>query len=937
MSVLYENHRKFNFGDSYLDPAVSLRFVAYNPVLFEDKWRLYVAGLDASYKNHAVSAAAATEILSNKADTSVFFLAEDAQGNVMGGIRFIGPLKDATLSTTRQEMQLSPELPDLIRAIEGHLEEGIIEIKGLWAKGASITGASLAAALIRTVRPAMDLAGTHHAYASYAKHIADSVDTCGGQDFYLCPVPYPDERYSTVGIHFSKDSIVENSSPTARPSYTAQDTPDAPSQELLDQIYRPLVLDADADLSFLSPTTHHTDHLAPQQDQLREVYDLPDSVLNEPTRLVYYPWAHTVVKLLGPRAFAALRLERNRNKITRPEQARLRARSVAIIGASAGHAIAYTIAQEGLAGSLRIADFDDVELSNLNRIPASVSDLGLNKSVVLSRRIAELDPYLCVELFPDGVDENSIAGFLHGIDIVVEECDSLDIKVLVREHAKRLHIPVLMETSDRGTLDVERYDLEPDRPLFHGRLGGVASSDLKGLSLADRGPYVIRIMGTDTMSPRTLASLLEIDHTLGGWPQLGGDIALGAATMAAALRRLGSSDDIRSGRVQIDIDSQLDLLSEAPYDPSFLEGLALPAPTDPEDPTLSAPHQVADAARRAPSGGNIQAWRFELSSHALDVFTRPERSTNAMDIKYRGTYVAAGAALLNARARASELGILGHVTSFPEGLSSKKVATLSFGNSSDPGLSSLSAYINARVTNRRRPHPGKRPIDQATLHDLDGAAGAEGVTLRLITDEDVLSSLATQIAEADQLRFLLPEVHGAMMEELSWPGRDPLTSGLDVRTLEMDLATLSSFAVMARPDVMGELSSWKAGAALASNTYKAISASSALAILSVTRDGPRGYLKGGQGLERLWLEATKAALCVQPTVPLFLYADSEEDLLSLGGSRHVDDLGRRQKRFLDEIDIADTEVPIMVMRLFYADPPSVRSIKHPLSIVLATP
>jgi hypothetical protein len=35
-------------------------------------------------------------------------------------------------------MQLSPELPDLIRAIEGHLEEGIIEIKGLWAKGTQI-------------------------------------------------------------------------------------------------------------------------------------------------------------------------------------------------------------------------------------------------------------------------------------------------------------------------------------------------------------------------------------------------------------------------------------------------------------------------------------------------------------------------------------------------------------------------------------------------------------------------------------------------------------------------------------------------------------------------------------------------------------------------------------------------------------------------------
>ena len=39
----------------------------------------------------------------------------------------------------------------------------------------------------------------------------------------------------------------------------------------------------------------------------------------------------------------------------------------------------------------RLADFDRVELSNLNRIPATVFDLGINKAVATARRIAELD------------------------------------------------------------------------------------------------------------------------------------------------------------------------------------------------------------------------------------------------------------------------------------------------------------------------------------------------------------------------------------------------------------------------------------------------------------------------------------------------------------------------------------------------------------------
>jgi molybdopterin/thiamine biosynthesis adenylyltransferase len=925
---------KLNFGDSYIDTDTSLRITAYHPELFADKWRLYVDGLHASYQAYGVSSACSAELLGATPDTSLFFLAEDSSGNVLGGIRFVGPLKDLSQSATVAEMSESPQLQDLADAMSSHIPFGLIEIKGLWALGTVKTGASLLPPLVRTVRPAAALLGAAHAYASYADRLTPQVRDCGAQDFYLTPVPYPDERYATVAVHFDLASLVANSSDDSKLAYATQDNAE-PAQGLLDNVYRPLILDAGDTLTTLPDSVRLVDHFSAQQAQLEELIELPASLRTEPPRLIYYPWSGLVVKLLGPRAFATLRLERNRNKITKSEQARLRSRSVAVVGASAGHAIAYALAQEGLAGTIRVADFDTVELSNLNRIPATVADLGLNKSVVLARRISELDPYLNVEVFTSGVTEDTIAAFLHDIDVVIEECDSLDVKLLVREHAKRLGIPVLMETSDRGTLDVERFDLEPDRPLFHGRLGDVASSDLKGLSLADRGPHVIRIMGTDTMSAAALASLLEVDRTLGGWPQLSGDIALGAATMAAALRRLGSANDLSSGRVQVDLDAHLDQLSEAPYDASLLAGLSLPLPTDPEDPGLSPLLQVVDAARRAPSGGNTQPWRFELSPDALDIFIAPERSTNSMDVRSRGTFIAAGAALFNARVRASALGLLGSVTTFPSGLLAKNVARLTFSDGDDPALSTLNPFIGSRHTNRRPPVP--RLFDPTLSAPLIDAAASEGVTLRLVTDPGDVASLAKQIAEADQLRFLLPLVHESMMEELCWPGRDDLSSGLDVRTLEMDAGAMASLAVLSRPDVMNELRSWKAGSALAAHTYKTVSASSALAVLSVTRDGARGYLRGGQGLERFWLRATQLGLSAQPVAPVFLCADSEDDLLTLCGPRHLDDLQARQTRFLSELDLDDTEVLVMVLRLFYADAPNATSIRRPLSQVMASP
>ena len=170
------------------------------------------------------------------------------------------------------------------------------------------------------------------------------------------------------------------------------------------------------------PFLFEIDKLAQQTAQLTTLVPaLKDRDLDPDPRWVYYPWRKTLVHVLGPRPFAVLRLNRNRNKITRDEQARLAGLCIGIVGLSAGHAIAHTLALEGLAGELRLADFDTLELSNMNRIPATLLDLGVNKAVATARRIAELDPYLEVTVQQEGITTENIASFLHGLDLVIEE------------------------------------------------------------------------------------------------------------------------------------------------------------------------------------------------------------------------------------------------------------------------------------------------------------------------------------------------------------------------------------------------------------------------------------------------------------------------------------------------------------------------------------
>jgi len=517
---------------------------------------------------------------------------------------------------------------------------------------------------------------------------------------------------------------------------------------------------------------------------------------------------------------------------------------------------------------------------------------------------------------------------LDGLDLVIEECDSLDVKLLVREEARQRHIPVLMETSDRGLLDIERFDLEPERPIFHGLLPGLHSSDLAGLTIQQKAPYVLRMLGAADVSSRGAASLLEVGDTLTGWPQLGSDVTLGAASAAAAVRRLGLAGDLPSGRVRIDVEEALGRLAPVELEPEVEFDLFSPTEDAPLPEGADPIELILDSARRAPSGGNIQPWRFEADADAIRMYLVPERTTT-MDVAHRGSYVALGAALFNARATAAALKLLGPVHVLPEGRSSHLVATMEIGTSTDRDLASLEPGIRQRVANRQI---GKKAsLDESVAESLFRAAQREGARLHLTTERKQIDALAAQLAHSDRLRFLTPTLHREMVGELRWPGPDSLEEGLDVRTLELSPPELAALELLRRPDVMGHLAEWRTGQALGARTRMAVGSSSAVAIVTVPKADAASYMRGGAAVERVWLTAERHGLAVQPVSPVFLYAVDDQDFLELGGQRHMDALYGLSERFRNLWDLDEEERVALVLRISHAQSPSFRSARFPLS------
>jgi molybdopterin/thiamine biosynthesis adenylyltransferase len=685
-----------------------------------------------------------------------------------------------------------------------------------------------------------------------------------------------------------------------------------------------LEVDAPADSAILErlqadPSVEFLDHRDAQLASLRGLRPPPDAELvAEPGRWAYYPWRRTVVAVLGPRGFRAVRLDRNRNNITTGEQARLGALRIGVAGLSVGHVIAHTLAAQGMCGQLRLADFDHLELSNLNRVPATVFDLGLNKAHVAARRIAELDPYLPVEVLASGLTFDTVDEFVEGLDILVEECDSLEMKAVLREGARARGIPVLMATSDRGIVDVERFDREPGRPILHGLLGGLDVGLLPGMSSREKIPHILRHLEAERLSPRTAASLVEIDRSLSTWPQLASDVVLGASVLAEAVRRIGLGEDLRSGRTRIDVRWALSQVDEPDMAGDQRRGPVVQQ----ELPTLpGVAGIIAGAAMRAPSGGNVQPWQIEAAPTGIAISVAPEH-TSAMDVGFRGSAVALGAALLNARIAAAAHQVLGPVSFTDDDEGAPLRAVMRLGDSGDHSLAHLFDVMLERETNRR--HGSAHRIAEDTVGLLYTAARREGARLHLLTAGDDIAKAATILAASDRTRYLTPQLHKEMVAELRWPDDADPDTGIDVRSLELDAGQLAMLGILRRADVMAHLAQWEAGSALGEDTRDRILGSSAVAVISVAGHELRDYARGGSAVEAVWITAQQRGLSVQPVSPVFLYARGRAELDALSPS-FGGELEQLQSEFQDLALTSSEESVVLVLRFATSAPASVRS------------
>ncbi|MEM9053293.1 MAG: Rv1355c family protein, partial [Bacteroidota bacterium] len=613
---------------------------------------------------------------------------------------------------------------------------------------------------------------------------------------------------------------------------------------------------------------------------------------------VYYEWSNRLVHLLPENEFIEVRTNRNHYKISPAEEEVLSSKKVGLIGLSVGQSVAVTMAMERGFGELRLADFDSLELTNLNRIRTGVHNLGLSKVISVAREIVEIDPFLNITCFTDGLTEDNLSDFFHkggDLDLLIDECDGLDMKIIARWKAREMKIPVVMEASDRGMVDVERFDLEPERPLLHGMVEDLSPEKLKTLETnEDKIPYMLAIVGADTISTRAKASMLEIGETITTWPQLASAVTLGGGITADVVRRIFLDHYHESGRYYVDVE---EIIGNKNVPDAQRTEVHSPTPNQDfgELPTANSKVKIPDhsleeiinSACHAPSGGNLQPWKWTSSGNVLQLKFDRNLVSSFLDQDNIASMIALGASLENASLEANIQGYEAK-TSYYENDPNDLIARVYLEeNELKNELDNwLGENIRQRETNRNLESGEALTVSHQEI--LAETVRKNGSNLLIIEPGETYEKISSLIAATEKFRIMHPEGHRNFIEEMRWSKEEARRTkdGIDINTCDLTIGELTGFKLAREKAVIEKLTDWNGGSAFEKLSKKSTASAAALAIITRPQRSRLDYLKAGRDMERVWIGANALGIGFQPQSPISLLLPRLKNGNGLSGNEY---------------------------------------------------
>ncbi|MGD8241945.1 MAG: ThiF family adenylyltransferase, partial [Desulfobacterales bacterium] len=386
------------------------------------------------------------------------------------------------------------------------------------------------------------------------------------------------------------------------------------------------------------------------------------------------------------RHYLEVALGRNAGLLSAADQEHLIDARVAIPGlGGVGGVHLVTLARMGIGG-FKLAEFDRFEPANVNRqYGAKVEHFGQLKLEAMVAEARQINPFLDLALFPDGVNETNVRSFLAGVDLVVDGIDffAFEVRRLIFNTARQMGIPVV--TAGPMGFSAAMLVFMPDQGMSFDDYFAIDD----GMSREEKLlAFFIGLAPRATQMDYIDATRIDMHAQQG--PSIAAACQLCASVAATeAVRILLKRPGIRSAPYYFQYDplvrkfhrGQLRMGNRHPLQRLKLNLLKArwlngdgplraswkPAPlVNPKSTRLSGPiaDYILQAAIRAPSGDNCQPWRFRVDQNRISLHLRPEVDRSLFNVDQYASLIACGAAVENMRLAASRYGFEARVNLF---------------------------------------------------------------------------------------------------------------------------------------------------------------------------------------------------------------------------------------------------------------------------------
>lgn len=365
------------------------------------------------------------------------------------------------------------------------------------------------------------------------------------------------------------------------------------------------------------------------------------------------------------------------------------------------------------------------------------------------------------------------------------------------------------------------------------------------------------------------------------------------------------------------------------------------APIDIDSPA----YKVADLGRWAPSGDNMQTWRFEIAApDHLVVHAYDTRDHCVYDRDGHPSQIAVGALLETIAVAATGLGLRADITRRPltqpePGCDDLTPLQLVFDVRlvAAPGLAAdpLISAIKVRTVQRRPMRT--QPLSSEHKRILEAAVGA-GYRVSWIEGAGPKWKAAKLMYQNARLRLTMPEAFTTHRDIIHWgvkesPDRVPAGAlGVDPGTLMLMKWAMGSWRRMSTVNTL--MGTW--APRLQMDLLPGM-ACAAHFVLKAERE-PKSiddYVAAGRALQRFWLTLTNLGLFMQPEMtPLIFSKYVRENNMKFTAQSGLQDYARKLARQAAELVFTDALHPVYMGRMGYGPAPQTRSVRRDMDELL---